>query len=158
MNSTQLANRLGEVILSGTWIANTNIKDQIENLDYTIANKQVQSLNTIAILAQHIHYYVSGIKNVFVNGNLEIRDKFSFDFPPITSQKQWKSFQNLFWKDTEELIQHISHLSESELKNPFVDEKYGNYQRNIDGLIEHTYYHLGQIVLIKKMIESSYIT
>lgn len=158
MNSTQLANRLGEVILSGTWIANTNIKDQIENLDYTIANKQVQSLNTIAILAQHIHYYVSGIKNVFVNGNLEIRDKFSFDFPPITSQKQWKSFQNLFWKDTEELIQHISHLSESELQNPFVDEKYGNYQRNIDGLIEHTYYHLGQIVLIKKMIESSYIT
>lgn len=158
MNSTQLANRLGEVILSGTWIANTNIKDQIENLDYTIANKQVQSLNTIAILAQHIHYYVSGIKNVFVNGNLEIRDKFSFDFPLITSQKQWKSFQNLFWKDTEELIEHISHLSESELQNPFVDEKYGSYQRNIDGLIEHTYYHLGQIVLIKKMIESTYIT
>lgn len=158
MNSTQLANRLGEVILSGTWIANTNIKDQIENLDYTIANKQVKSLNTIAILAQHIHYYVSGIKNVFVNGNLEIRDKFSFDFPPITSQKQWKSFQNLFWKDTEELIEHISHLSESELQNPFVDEKYGSYQRNIDGLIEHTYYHLGQIVLIKKMIESPYIT
>lgn len=155
MNSTQLANRLGEVILSGTWIANTNIKDQIENLDYTIANKQVQSLNTIAILAQHIHYYVSGIKNVFVNGNLEIRDKFSFDFPPITSQKQWESFQNLFWKDTEELIEYISHLSESELQNPFVDEKYGSYQRNIDGLIEHTYYHLGQIVLIKKMIESS---
>ena len=158
MNSTQLANRLGEVILSGTWIANTNIKDQIENLDYTIANKQVQSLNIIAILAQHIHYYVSGIKNVFVNGNLEIRDKFSFDFPPITSQKQWKSFQNLFWKDTEELIQHISHLSESELQNPFVEEKYGSYQRNLDGLIEHAYYHLGQIVLIKKMIESPYIT
>jgi len=155
MNSTQLANRLGEVILNGRWIANTNIKDQIENLDYTIANKQVKSLNTIAILTQHIHYYVSGIKNVFVNGNLEIRDKFSFDFPPITSQKQWKSFQNLFWKDTEELIEHISHLSESELQNPFVDEKYGNYQRNIDGLIEHAYYHLGQIVLIKKMIESS---
>ena len=158
MNSTQLSNRLGEVILSGTWIANTNIKDQIENLDYTIANKQVESLNIIAILAQHIHYYVSGIKNVFVNGNLEIRDKFSFDFPPITSQKQWKSFQNLFWKDTEELIQHISHLSESELQNPFVEEKYGSYQRNLDGLIEHAYYHLGQIVLIKKMIESPYIT
>ncbi|MDG4717175.1 DUF1572 family protein [Winogradskyella marincola] len=158
MNSTQLANRLGEVILNGRWIANTNIKDQIENLDYTIANKQVKSLNTIAILTQHIHYYVSGIKNVFISGNLEIRDKFSFDFPPITSQKQWKSFQNLFWKDTEELIQHISDLSDSELKNPFVDKKYGNYQRNIDGLIEHAYYHLGQIVLIKKMIESSYIT
>lgn len=155
MNSTQLANRLREVILNGTWIANTNIKSQIENIDYTIANKQVKLLNTIVILAQHIHYYVSGINNVFVNGKLEIRDKFSFDFPTITSQKQWESFQERFWKDTEELIQHISHLSESELQKPFVDEKYGSYQRNIDGLIEHAYYHLGQIVLIKKMIESS---
>lgn len=155
MNSTQLANRLREVILSGTWIANTNIKDQIENLDYTIANKQVKSLNTIVILAQHIHYYVSGIKNVFINGHLEIRDKFSFDFPPITSQKQWESFQNLFWKDTEELIQHINGLSDSELQKPFIEEKYGSYQRNLDGLIEHAYYHLGQIVLIKKMIKST---
>jgi len=62
MTSTQLSNRLREAILNGTWIANTNIKFQIENIDYTIANKQVKSLNTIVILAQHIHYYVSGIK------------------------------------------------------------------------------------------------
>ena len=34
----------------------------------------------------------------------------------------------------------------------FFDEKYGTYLRNIEGVIEHSYYHLGQISLLKKMI------
>ena len=39
--SEQLANRLREVILNGTWIANTNFKDQLENLDWKIATKKL---------------------------------------------------------------------------------------------------------------------
>jgi hypothetical protein len=35
---------------------------------------------------------------------------------------------------------------------PFIDEKYGTFLRNIEGVIEHSYYHLGQISLIRKMI------
>lgn len=34
----------------------------------------------------------------------------------------------------------------------------GSYLRNIEGVIEHSYYHLGQISLIKKMISRSIIT
>ena len=43
-------------------------------------------------------------------------------------------------------------MTEEKLNEHFVDEKYGNYQRNIDAMIEHSYYHLGQIVMIKKML------
>jgi hypothetical protein len=32
----------------------------------------------------------------------------------------------------------------------FDDGKYGTVLRNILGLIEHTHYHLGQIVILKK--------
>jgi len=45
-------------------------------------------------------------------------------------------------------------LPESRLQETFADEKYGNYYRNLHGLIEHTHYHLGQIVLIKKLLNS----
>lgn len=147
----QLANRLREVILNGTWIANTNYKDQLESLDWKIATKKVQSLNTISVLAQHIHYYITGIKNVFVNGQLEIRDQYSFDFPPIVSQKDWKEFQTKFWSDTEKLAVLLENMPEEQLDEKFVNEQYGSYLRNINGMIEHSYYHLGQIVLIKKM-------
>ncbi len=148
----QLANRLREVILNGTWIANTNFKDQLENLHWKVATRKYQSLNTISILAQHIHYYIDGIKNVFTNGTLEIRDKYSFDFPPIESQTEWEEFQIKFWNDTEALAQLIEKMTDQQLHQNFVDEKYGSYLRNIDGMIEHSYYHLGQVVLIKKMI------
>lgn len=152
-NSAKLANRFREVVLNGTWIANTNYKDQLNNLDWRIATQTVQSLNTISILAQHIHYYIAGIKNVFLGGGLEIRDQFSFDFPPVESQEQWESFLVKLWKDAGELADLIESMPEGKLYESFADEKYGTYLRNIDGMIEHSYYHLGQIVLIKKMLE-----
>lgn len=154
-NQSQLANRFREVILNGTWIANTNFRDQLEHLDYKIATSKIGNLNTISVLAQHIHYYIKGIKNVLLGGDLEIRDKFSFDFPPVESQQQWENFLEGFWKDSEEFAELIENLSDEKLNADFVDEKYGTYIRNIDGMIEHCYYHLGQVVLIKKMIENS---
>jgi len=153
MNSAeQLANRFREIILNGTWIANTNYKDQLENLDWEIAISNIDSLNTISLLAQHVHYYIKGIKNVLDGGNLEIRDKYSFNFAKITSQSQWNTFLSYFWEDAESLAKLIELLPAEVLNQNFVDEKYGTYQRNIDGLIEHSYYHLGQIVLLKKMV------
>lgn len=148
----QTANRLREVILNGTWIANTNFKNQLDNLNYEIAITKIDSFNTIAILAQHIHYYINGINNVFKGGNLEIRDKYSFDFAPIESQQQWNDFLSQFWNDAEAFASFVEQLSNEQLHEAFVDEKYGNYLRNIDAMIEHSYYHLGQIVLLKKMI------
>lgn len=44
-------------------------------------------------------------------------------------------------------------MPDQKLEEVFVEEKYGTYLRNIEGVIEHSYYHLGQISLIKKLIE-----
>ena len=151
-NSQQLAERLKEVILDGTWIANTNFKDQLEHLDFKTATTKIQSLNTISILAQHVHYYINGINQVFKGGKLTIKDKYSFDFPIIISQAAWQNFLIKFWTDTENLLNLIEQLPENKLDQVFVDQKYGTYKRNIEGLIEHSYYHLGQIAIIKKML------
>ena len=43
-------------------------------------------------------------------------------------------------------------MNDSIFDHPFIDGKYGSYLRNIEGIIEHSYYHLGQISLIRKMI------
>lgn len=150
--TSTLAARFREVILSGTWIANTNYRHQLEGLNWQVATAAVGSLNTIAVLAQHIHYYIHGVKQVFEGGNLDIKDKFSFDFKPITSQQEWDAFLNRFWSDAEALALLIEQLPETKLNDAFVDEKYGTWLRNIDGLVEHSYYHLGQIVLIKKIL------
>lgn len=152
--SKELANRFREVILSGTWIANTNFKHQLEGSDWQMAIKQVGNLNTIALLARHIHYYINGINNVFRGGSLDIKDKFSFDFPEITSQQAWDDFLERFWMDAENFAQFVEELTNQELDQDFVDKKYGTYRRNIEGMIEHSYYHLGQVSLIKKLLQN----
>ena len=152
--TTAIANRFRETILNGTWIANTNYKDQLAGLDYQTAVAKVGSLNSIAILAQHIHYYIDGILKVFKGGSLDIKDKYSFDFADIESQKQWDDFLITFWNDSEEFASLIDQMPDEKLKSVFTDEKYGTYQRNINAMIEHSYYHLGQIVLIKKIVQN----
>lgn len=152
--ATYNANRFREVIFHGTFIANTNYQKELDGLDYIIVNKKISDFNTIAALAQHLHYYISGINKVWEGGTLEIRDQFSFDFPTINSQNQWNEFLEKFWTDAEIFAKHIEKFSNDELQSNFVLPKYGTIQRNIDAMIEHAYYHLGQIVLIKKGIFS----
>ncbi|MBK7887854.1 MAG: DUF1572 family protein [Bacteroidetes bacterium] len=153
-NSQQTAKRFKEVFLNGTWIANTNYKSQLSDLSLKKAVSTIGPLNSIAVLAQHIHYYIAGVKNVLKGGQLEINDRFSFEFPSICTQTEWELFLNKFWRDAEEFASLIEVMSEKQMQQVFIDVKYGNYQRNIDGLIEHSYYHLGQIVLLKKMLSS----
>lgn len=150
--SLVIANRLREVLLNGHWIANTNYKEQLSNVNREQATQKVFSLNTIAALTFHINYYLSGLLQVFNGGKLEISDKYSFDLPPIHSEADWNKLVNEFLNNSETFASQVENFSDDMLDMPFVDEKYGTYLRNIEGVIEHCYYHLGQISLIKKMI------
>lgn len=151
---SQLAKRFREVLLDGVWIANTNFKDQLSDVTWQQAVTKIDSLNTIAMLTFHIDYYIAGIVNVFEGGDLEIKDKFSFDIPSIESQQQWEALLSKLWTDSERFAALLEQMPDSQLDEVFVDEKYGTYRRNIDGMIEHCYYHLGQITLIKKLLKS----
>jgi len=153
--STLIASRLREVLLNGKWIANTNFKDQLSDLTWEQATTQIASLNTIAALTFHIDYYMGGVIQVLEGGPLEIRDKYSFDMPPITSQENWEILKDQFERDAETISNLIEQLTDEQLEEVFVEEKYGYYHRNLEGMIEHAYYHLGQVVLIKKMILES---
>jgi len=154
MIAEELANRLREVIINGLWIANTNYRKELSDLSFQDANTKIGSLNTIAALTQHIHYYISGILQVFNGGSLDIKDKYSFDFPEVTSQRSWEIIIEKLFDDTEKFALIVETIPESKLNEFFVDEKYGSYRRNIEAMIEHSYYHLGQIVLIKKLISN----
>lgn len=147
-----LSGRLSEVLLDGYWIANTNYREQLLNTGWKQAICEVQDLNTIAALTFHINYYLKGILHFFHSGCLEIRDKYSFDLPAIQSERDWKSLVDDFLTNAASFITYVEQMPESKLDEPFADEKYGTYSRNIEGVIEHSYYHLGQIVLIRKMI------
>ena len=147
-----LANRLREVLLSGKWIANTNFKEQITSISWEQAIEKIENLNTISLLTFHVNYYLKGLMQVFEGGNLEIKDKFSFDMPEIVSETDWLNLVNEFVSNAERFVNHVEKMDDHLLKQPFVKEEYGSYLRNIEAQIEHSYYHLGQVSLIKKLV------
>ena len=149
----QIAKQLRELFLSGQWIGNDlNLKSQLDDVDVEMANTKYQSLNSIALLAFHLKYYLEGVMNVFKGGPLVIRDKYSYDMPPITSQEEWDTMRENIYRNAEYFIYLVEQMPTSQLYDAFTDEKYGSFLRNLMGLLEHSYYHLGQIVLIKKLI------
>lgn len=147
-----IASRLREVLLNGHWIANTNFREQILSINWQQAIQKIGGLNTIAALTYHLNYYLEGLINAFENGSLEISDKYSFDLPQIKTEEDWSNMISAFLNNSEKFADAVEQMDDSVFDKPFVDEKYGSYLRNIEGVIEHSYYHLGQISLIKKMI------
>ncbi|MEY4259467.1 MAG: hypothetical protein RL656_440 [Bacteroidota bacterium] len=151
-NNRELAKRFSDVILNNSWVANNSYKNQLTDLPLEVVLFKYQSLHSIAALTQHVHYYIAGILNVFNGGNLDIKDIYSFDFPPIHTIEQWHTFLAVFWTDAASFTQKLEEMDENTLNSIFVKKEYGTYYFNINTLIEHSYYHLGQIVLIKKLI------
>jgi uncharacterized damage-inducible protein DinB len=149
--TTQLAKHLRDVHFGGNWTT-SNLKDNLADISWRQATTQVHSFNTIATLVYHVNYYISAVLKVFQGEPLQASDKYSFDLPPILSKTDWENLLNKTFTDAETFTLLIEQLPEHMLWENFTDEKYGTYYRNIQGIIEHTHYHLGQIALIKKIL------
>lgn len=152
MKTTELlANNLHQVYFGGNWTA-SNLKSALEGVTLQMASKQVFQFNTILTLTYHIHYYLKGTLDAINTGELTIRDKYSFDHPNLETENDWQEFLNTMWLEANTFIDLIKSLDDSVLDTYLAQEKYGKYHRNLLGIIEHTHYHLGQIVIIKKLI------
>ena len=152
--SRKLASRLQELFIDGTWIANTNYQMITMDVSLSEAVKTLGPHHSIADLVYHIDYYLAGILEVFGGGTLSIKDQFSFDRPTLHSESDWQSMVTKLLSDAQCFIEHVSSMSDEELESDFVNPKYGSYERNIEGVIEHSYYHLGQISLVKKLVRN----
>ncbi len=149
--SSQIAKHFREIHFGGNWTS-SNLKDQLADVNWQQATTSVDSLNTIASLVYHIHYYVDVVIKVLQAEELNAHDSLSFGLTPIKSQEEWENLLEQTFTDAEKMASLIEQLPEMKLWEHFSEEKYGNYYRNLHGIIEHSHYHLGQIVLIKKML------
>ena len=136
--------------------ANPYMEGLLQGVTRAQATTQVYDLNTIAKLVFHVNYYIAGVADVLDGGDLVIRDKYSFDLPPIESDADWQTLLDKTWADAERFATLIEELPESRLWEPFYDQKYGSYFKNLEGIIEHTHYHMGQIALIKKIVNTKH--
>lgn len=148
-----IAKHLHEVYNGGNWTW-VNLQDTLKDVTWQQATAKVYNFNTIAVLTYHIGYYADTILNVLRGNPLESKDELSFNHPPINNAEDWDAMRNKVKNDWQALVEAIEQLPDEKLGEVFVQEKYGIYYRNLHGLIEHTHYHLGQIVILKKLLQA----
>ncbi len=151
--TSEIANQLRQVHRGGNWTA-VNLKDTLEAVRWQEATQSIENGHSIAGLVFHMNYFVAAVLGVLRNGVLDASDKLSFDCPPIVSEEQWQALILKTLSDADELAGMIEGLPEAKLSETFADEKYGSYLRNLQGVIEHCHYHLGQITMIRKLARS----
>ena len=145
-----IAKHFREVIFGGNWTC-SNLKDQLKDVTRDEAVEVVGSFNSILTLVCHCHYYVKIQMKVMNGAPLEASDKDSFATPQINTEAEWQQWLSDVYEEAEAYADAVEKMSEEKLLETFADEKYGNWYRNLHGLIEHTHYHLGQIVMVKKL-------
>lgn len=148
----QIATHLREVHFGKNWTW-VNMKDALAGMSWETAIRKVGEFNTIAVLVNHCTYYVRIQTQVLQGKPLEGNDQLSFEEPVISSQQDWEAFLEKTWQEVEVLASLIEKMPENQLNEIFREKKYGTYHRNLMGMIEHTHYHLGQMVLLRKWIE-----
>jgi uncharacterized damage-inducible protein DinB len=151
-----IAKHLREVWRGENWTV-SNLKDHLEDITWQEATTCLGAANSILTLAWHVNYYIGVAAQVLKGGPVTGDDKLSFDHPAVSSQQEWEGLLSKFQADAEEFATLIEAMPDAKLTEYFSEEKYGNWYRNLHGIIEHAHYHLGQIVLLKKLIREKSI-
>jgi len=154
--TAQIAKHIRELFNGGSWTG-SNMRSVLTGITWEQAISRPHSFNSIAVLVFHTNYYLGALIRVLEGGKLEAHDKYSFDLPPIGSQKDWEELVNKTFREAELIAGLIENLPDEKLWDIVEQQKYGIFYRNLHGLIEHTYYHLGQMALIKKLVTENSI-
>jgi hypothetical protein len=154
MNHSQyIAKHFRDIHFGGNWTV-SNMKECLADVNWQEATAKTDSFNTIAALVFHVNYFVGALESVLDGKPLTAKDKYSFDVPQINSKEDWDALLKRVFEEAERVALKIEQFPEEKIFENFVDEKYGTYYRNFHGVIEHMHYHLGQIVVIKKIVKA----
>lgn len=149
----QLARHLRDVHFGGNWTS-INLKKTLEDLTWEEATRSVHACNSIATLVYHVNYYITAVTKVLQGEVLNAKDEYSFLCPPINSPEDWDKLRNRVWEEAEVFAALIEKVPESRLCEDFTEARYGTWFRNLAGIIEHMHYHMGQMVILKKVMRA----
>ncbi len=147
---TLISKHLRELYFGKNWTA-ASFPTVMDGIGWQLAIKERSGFNSIATLVYHMNYYVITTIDV-INGSTSVPpDKDSFIKPAIHNEEDWEKLKMDTQDTVNRLLELLSGLEDDILLKTFVAERYGSYYRNIQGMIEHSHYHLGQIMILKKL-------
>lgn len=150
---TQISTHLLDAIEGENW-TDVNMMDSLSDVTVREATlKTKASPNTIASLVNHLIYWnrvmIQRINGIRVN----IPDINGSDVPNLASEEDWTNLKHELVASAHELSGAIKKVDEGRLSEPILPEHSSTY-KSLHGIVEHLHYHLGQIVILKKLIKA----
>ncbi|MBV9962916.1 MAG: DinB family protein [Parafilimonas sp.] len=140
-----------EVYEGNNW-TDVNIAGTIEDVSCQQAQqKTVASQNTIAALLHHLYYW-NGIMMQRANGeNPSIPAANGFDVDELKNENDWNDLKEKTHQSFIELANAVTNFPEEKLNETSPTGR-SSYYKNFQGIVEHAHYHLGQMVMIKRLL------
>ena len=149
-----IAQHIIEVHEGGNW-TEVNIKDTLADVSYKEASLVTKaSYNTIAALVHHLSFYNEVVLKRIMGINPRINETNGFDVPAIRNEQEWEQLKKRNLESAYQLADAVKGLPEERLFELTVTGHSTHYKA-LHGIAEHAHYHLGQIVLLKKLIRQT---
>ena len=154
MKITELiAQHLLDVHEGGNW-TEVDIASTLEDVSLYEATMHTKaSPNTIASLLHHISFWNRVIVQRAKGIAIQVNDANGYDHPPLQTVEDWQQLKDDNRQSARELADAIKAFDEVKLLEPILPN-YSTAYKNLQGSVEHVHYHLGQMVILKKLIRN----
>jgi len=131
-----------------SWVGET-LMGTLKNISPEKAAKKIDPWNSIWEITNHI---INWRENVLkrVQGNITNAPRNNY-FEPVKDQSEqaWKKTLQSLKDSQDHWIAFLEKMSEADLEKIYPDNN-ASYYHNIQGILQHDAYHLGQIILLAK--------
>lgn len=146
-----IAQHFYEVHYGNSW-TDVAMKEVLEGVSWQQATTHVNGTNTIAMLVYHMNFYNEVVSERLQGVKRSASHESSFE-PEVDSEEEWQDLKKLYFTNVDRIHQQILGLDESKMFEPIPHSENTMY-KSLHGLVEHIHYHLGQIVILKKITPS----
>jgi uncharacterized damage-inducible protein DinB len=152
--SEAIAQHILELYFGNNW-TDVNVRETLQDVTLKEAlTKTKASPNTIASLVQHITFYNKIILERLHGSNPQIDEINGYNLPPLENEAAWELLKENNLQSAQELADEARLIADDTLQEPVVEDGSSRY-KSLHGVTEHGYYHLGQIVILKKLIRAA---
>ncbi len=149
-----IAQQLIEVHEGNNW-TEVNLAGTLKDITSDEAAKlTIASPNTIASLLQHITFWNRLMIKRMQGIDVFVDDKNGYDVPVIQTEEDWQKLQIDNNLSAHELAAAMAAFDDSLLSESLLPGGSSAY-KNLQGTVEHVHYHLGQMVILKKLIKAT---
>ena len=113
------------------------------------------SPNTIATLLHHLTFWNRVMARRAQGVGTEVGPANGFDAPAVEKEADWQALLADSHQSAQELAAAIRSFDETKLPNTILPG-YASAYKNLQGAVEHLHYHLGQLVLLKKLVRGTH--